>query len=212
VAITQDIAVTASHCVPETVVNFTMAPDQMQAARHGRGFVVVRDPTSDLALFATAHLVPAELRESPPELDSVASMVSHVPTPWGVVAVHPMEVDDGFVRTERLRVGVSGSGLWDSDWRLIGVAIGNDRSAGYFAGATRIAELLRAVPRDRHGRIDVGSEPAVCATRARDPRVRLAQEGDGFDVRHLLDVANAKNHHIETGLTDVAARVEAEQK
>src|SRR5262249_8699301 len=147
-------------------------------------------------LFATTHLVPAELREKPPDLDDVASMVSHVPKPWGVVAVHPVGVEDGFVRTERLRVGVSGSGLWDSDYRLIGVAIGNDTQSGYFAAASRISELVRAVPRDARGRIEIPNDAVVCESPLRDPRARLGQEGEGLDVEHLLDVANQKNHHI----------------
>ncbi|HEX6278182.1 MAG TPA: trypsin-like serine protease, partial [Polyangiaceae bacterium] len=81
VAITPDLAVTASHCVPETVVNYLMSPDGRKRTRPGRGFVVVRDPTNDLALFATSHLVPAELRQKPAEVDAVASMVAHVPKP-----------------------------------------------------------------------------------------------------------------------------------
>src|SRR5262245_35172662 len=63
VAISRDLAVTANHCVPETVVHYLLAPDGAQKTRPGRGFVVVRDPTNDLALFATSNLVPAELRE-----------------------------------------------------------------------------------------------------------------------------------------------------
>jgi len=211
VAITRDLAVTASHCVPETVVNYLMAPDGQKRTRAGRGFVVVRDPTNDLALFATTHLVPAELRDQPPELDAVASMVAHVPKPWGVVAIHPSEVDEGFVRTERLRVGVSGSGLWDSDWHLVGVAIGNDNQSGYFASARLIAELVRNVPRDARGRIETSSEPKLCGNDPSRESSPHPEHPDAVNVRRLLDIATEKNHRIELGLKDVAAKVEPER-
>jgi hypothetical protein len=208
VAITRDLAVTASHCVPETVVNYLMAPDGKQRTRVGRGFVVVRDPTNDLALFATSHLVPAELRKEPPELDGIASMVAHVPKPWGVVAVHPSKVEEGFVQTERLRVGVSGSGLWDSDWRLVGVAIGNDNQAGYFASSRLITELVRSVPRDTRGRIQTSGEPKVCGDLERDLSSH-PEHPDAVNVRAVLDIASEKNHRIDVGLKGVASKVES---
>jgi hypothetical protein len=207
VAISPDLAVTASHCVPETVVNYLMAPDGRQRTRPGRGFVVVRDPTNDLALFATSHLVPAELRQKPAQVDDVASMVAHVPKPWGVVAIHPHEVEEGFVRTERLRVGVSGSGLWDSDWRLVGVAIGNDRESGYFASAALIRELVRAVPRDTRGRIQTSREPIVCGNEERELGTR-PEHPDGLNVRGLLDKATQKSRHIDQELLHVGSQVE----
>ena len=206
VAISRDLAVTASHCVPETVVHYLMAPDGTQKTRPGRGFVVVRDPTNDLALFATSDLVPATLREKPPELDGLASMVAHVPKPWGVVAVHPSDFDEGFVRTERLRVGVSGSGLWDSDWRLVGVAIGNDKESGYFATARLITELVRHVPRDTRGRIQTG-EPAICGTPGTDPS-KKPEHPDAVDVPQLLEKAHSKRHRIDVGLVEVGAKME----
>ena len=202
VAISRDLAVTANHCVPETVVNYLMAPDGRQQTRAGRGFVVVRDPQSDLALFATSHLVPAELRRDPPALDEVASMVAHVPKPWGVVAIHPSKVEEGFVRTERLRVGVSGSGLWDSDWRLVGVAVGNDNQSGYFASSRLITELVRHVPRDNRGRVQTSSEPAVCG----NAELELAshpEHPEGADVRKLLEKASEKSHRIDSELRSV---------
>ena len=208
VALTADLAVTASHCVPETVVNYLRAPDARLGARPGRGFVVVRDPASDLALFATSRLSPAELSDDQPDLGGVASMVAHVPSPWGVVTIHPSDMDDGFVRTERLRVGASGSGLWDSKWRLVGVAIGNDNQAGYFASAHRVAELLENVPRDAGGRIDTSSEPKVCASpaagshRKRPPTV---------NVPRLLAKVSEKSQRIDEGLTAVRTSVEFEQ-
>jgi hypothetical protein len=207
VAISPDLAVTASHCVPETVVNYLMAPDGRQRTRPGRGFVVVRDPANDLALFATSHLVPAELRQSPAELDEVTSMVAHVPKPWGVVAIHPLKVDAGFVRTERLRVGVSGSGLWDSDWHLVGVAIGNDNRSGYFASTPLIRELVRQVPRDTRGRIQTTREPIVCGNDERDLPTR-PKHPEGVDVAGLLDKATQKSLQIEQELSHVGSQVE----
>jgi hypothetical protein len=186
-----------------------MAPDGKQKSRVGRGFVVVRDPTNDLAVFATSRLVPAELREEPPELHDVASMVAHVPKPWGVVAIHPKDVEDGFLRTERLRVGASGSGLWDSDWRLVGVAIGNDNQAGYFATASLIRALVREVPRDKRGRIQKSSQPKVCGNLARDLSDR-PDHPEAVDVRGLLDKATEKNQRIDMGLADVGEKIETE--
>ncbi|HEX6767167.1 MAG TPA: serine protease [Polyangiaceae bacterium] len=209
VAISEDLAVTANHCLPETVVDYLVAPDGRKKTREGRGFVVVRDPSSDLALFATTHLVPAELRKDPPDLDGVASMVAHVPKPWGVVAIHPTKVDDGFVRTERLRVGVSGSGLWDSDWRLVGVAIGNDNRSGYFASVALIHELVRQVPRDTRGRIQTASEPKVCGEEERD-LMSHPEHPDAVNVQRLLDKATVKNHRIDSGLADVSAKMPRE--
>jgi hypothetical protein len=210
VAISPDLAVTASHCVPETVVHYLRADEGNRSTREGRGFVVVRDPQSDLALFATTHLVPAELRKQPAELDGVASMVAHVPKPWGVVAIHPSEIEDGFVRTERLKVGVSGSGLWDSDWRLVGVAIGNDRKSGYFASAALIKELVRAVPRDTRGRIQTSSQPVVCGSEERDLSA-YPEHPEAVDVSELLNKAKGKSHRIDLGLTHVGQDVETEQ-
>jgi hypothetical protein len=210
VALTRDLAVTANHCVPETVVNYLMAPDGQQKTRTGLGFVVVRDPASDLALFATTHLVPAELRDDPPEVDGVASMVAHVPKPWGVVAIHPSDVDEGFVRTERLRVGVSGSGLWDSNWRLVGIAIGNDNQAGYFATAHLVSELVRHVPRDTRGRIQTTSEPKICGNVGMGER-SVREHPEGVNVPKLLAKATEKRRRIDTGLADVEAKVEAER-
>jgi hypothetical protein len=201
--------VTASHCVPETVVNYLMAPDGGRRTRTGRGFVVVRDPASDLALFATSELAPAELREKPPEVDGLVSMIAHVPEPWGVVAIHPNDIDEGFVRTERLRVGVSGSGLWDSDWRLVGVAIGNDRESGYFASARLISELVRHVPRDARGRIQKSSEPKICGNVGLDEKEH-PDHPDGVNVRKLLDKASERKQRIDVGLADVQSKVEAE--
>jgi len=209
VAVSQELAITASHCVPETVVHYQMAPDGQQKSRVGRGFVVVRDPTNDLAVFATSRLVPAELRDEPPELHDVASMVAHVPKPWGVVAIHPNELEDGFLRTERLRVGASGSGLWDSDWRLVGVAIGNDNQAGYFATAALIRALVREVPRDNRGRIQKSDQPKVCGDLARDPSAHPTHP-EAVDVRRLLDKASAKNQRIDVGLAKVNETIETE--
>jgi hypothetical protein len=209
VAISRDLAVTANHCVPETVVHYLLAPDGMQKTRPGRGFVVVRDPTNDLALFATSNLVPATLREKPPDLDAVASMVAHVPKPWGVVALHPSDLDDGFVLTERLRVGVSGSGMWDSDWQLVGVAIGNDKEVGYFATSRLIAELVRHVPRDSRGRIQTG-EPKLCGTPLRDPS-KHPEHPEAVDVRQLLDKAHSKRHRIDVGLAEVDEEMASER-
>jgi hypothetical protein len=211
VAVSPELAVTASHCVPETVVHYLLSPDGKKQARMGRGFVVVRDPTNDLAVFATSHLVPAELREEPPELHSVASMVAHVPKPWGVVAVHPSDVEDGFLRTERLRVGASGSGLWDSDWRLVGVAVGNDNRAGYFAGTNLIRALVREVPRDRRGRIQKSNQPKVCGNLARDLS-GYPEHPEAVDVRGLLDKASERKQRIDVGLTDVGETIETEAK
>lgn len=213
VAVAPDLAVTASHCVPETVVHFLMAADSGRPSRARRGFVVARDASSDLAVFSSSELVPAELGDDSP-LRSTASMIAHVPIPWGVVAVHPHDVEDGFVRTERLRVGASGSGLWNSDWQLVGVAIGNDNRAGYFASTSRVLGLLRSVPRDARGRVVAGDTRECAVVEERGPtNARKRRPGPGAeDVRKLLDKASERRGRIDTKLTELGQALGSETR
>lgn len=143
VAFAPNLAVTASHCVPGRIVRYATLARNGAKAQSGVGFVVRRDAASDLAAFTATGLVPAELSRALPDPERTTRMVAHVPSPWTTVRVHPRELDEGFLHTERLEAGASGSGLWNDYGELVGVAIGNDSESGYFASIPRISRMLR---------------------------------------------------------------------
>ncbi|HTQ07935.1 MAG TPA: serine protease [Polyangiaceae bacterium] len=146
VAVTPSLAVTANHCVAEGEVTYVTASHDGRADRTGFGVVVAREVNSDLAVFAGSGFVPATIEQGNVEFEHATTLVTHVPAPWSVAKRHPMDTRDGFVQTERLESGMSGSGLWDDAGRLVGIAVGNDASQGYFAGRGRILALLHAAP------------------------------------------------------------------
>jgi hypothetical protein len=146
VALTPTLAVTANHCVPDQDVSFVTASHTGQPDRTAFGIVIARDATSDLAVFSGTGLVAATLADGVVDYEHATTLVTHVPAPWSVAQLHPSETREGFVRTERLETGMSGSGLWDDGGRLVGIAVGNDASAGYFAGTARIREVMRDTP------------------------------------------------------------------
>jgi hypothetical protein len=160
VAVGPKLAVTANHCVTTSLVAFTRAARRGVMQRQGLGVVVVRDPTSDLAAFTAEGLTPAALVVGAVDFEHATTLVTHVPAPWSRYQVRPREAASGFLLTERLRVGMSGSGLWDDAGQLVGVAVGNDARSGYFADGSRIAallaptgELMTAKPRSAQGAV-----------------------------------------------------------
>jgi hypothetical protein len=146
VAVAPNLAITANHCVPGDEVAFVTASRNGRAQRNGGGHVVGRESSSDLALFEASGLIAATLSPDPLDGEHATLLVTHVPAPWSVLELHPRGAHDGYVQTERLEVGMSGSGLWDDGGRLVGIAVGNDASAGYFAGTARIRALLAQAP------------------------------------------------------------------
>lgn len=186
VALTPSFAVTANHCVPEGQVTFVTASHDGRADRTGFGTVVAREVSSDLAVFAGSGFVPATLAQGAVEFEHATTLVSHIPAPWTVGKLHPRDARDGFVQTERLESGMSGSGLWDDGGRLVGIAVGNDARCGYFAGADRIRSLLRAAP------VSVPvKQPAPSAALWGDPKL---------SIDALLASAKQRREHIEAGL------------
>jgi len=175
VAIAPDLAVTAGHCAPGRIVRYTTIEKTGKPSRSGTGIVVRRDAASDLAAFTASGLVPAELSRAAPDPGRVTRIVAHTPQPWTTRAIRTLSFDEGFLHTERLAVGTSGCGLWNDAGELIGVAIGNDRSAGYFASIPRISRMLR-------GTIEVSVAPTEKEEATdRDPAIwhdqRLRIEG-----------------------------------
>lgn len=148
VALTTMFAVTANHCVPEKDVSFVTASRTGEADRTGFGVVVAREATSDLAVFRGAGFVPATLADGSIDYEHATTLVTHVPVPWSVAKLHPSDAREGYLQTELLESGMSGSGLWDDGGRLVGIAVGNDAHGGYFAGAARIRKLLNETPLD----------------------------------------------------------------
>jgi hypothetical protein len=146
VAITASLAVTANHCVPDRDVTFVTASRNGQADRTASGLVVNREVNSDLAVFSATGLVPATLAPGELDFEHTTTLVTHVPAPWSTTTRRPHEAREGFLLTPRLESGMSGSGLWDDGGRLVGIAVGNDTVAGYFAGRERIRKLLERVP------------------------------------------------------------------
>jgi hypothetical protein len=189
VAVTPYLAVTANHCVKSDRV-FYLAPTRKGGARrNGVGVVVWREAASDLAAFAAEGLVPAELAEGPLGADRVTTLVAHVPEPWSVLRVGLSEVEHGFLRTGRLRAGMSGSGLWDDRGRLVGVAVGNDETRGYFAGTERISALLRGAPG--------GARLRAKAVELRDPAL---WEDESLTFEQMLDATKKRHDHVESEL------------
>jgi hypothetical protein len=200
VAFAPDLAVTASHCVPGRIVRYTTAARNGVPSRTAVGFVVRRDAASDLAAFTATGLVPAELSHVVPDPERTTRMVAHVPAPWTTVRVHPHELDEGFLHTERLEPGASGSGLWTDDGELVGVAIGNDSRSGYFASIPRISRMLR-------GTIEVAVQPSDDGS----PRPPDARPAVWHDEHLALDglFAASREHrariegHLQKQLTKV---------
>jgi hypothetical protein len=99
--------------------------------------------------------------------------------------VRPRELDEGFIHTDRLEAGASGSGLWNDYGELVGVAIGNDSVSGYFASIPRISRMLR-------GTIEIAVEASDDGA-PRLPDVHPAVWGD--EHLALTDLfASAKEH------------------
>ncbi len=87
----------------------------------------------------------------------------------------------------RLESGMSGSGLWDDGGRLVGIAVGNDLTSGYFAGRERIEQLLSHAPGPAARTEPSRAEPALWG----DPQ--LAVDG-------RLLAARQHRQRIEAGL------------
>ena len=192
VAVTTTLAVTANHCVPEKDVSFVTASKTGEADRTGFGVVVAREGNSDLALFAGTGFVPATLADGTVDYEHATTIVTHVPIPWSVTKLRPGGASEGFVRTERLETGMSGSGLWDDGGRLVGIAVGNDATAGYFAGAGRIRQLLHDAP---------------VQAPLKQPRPSAALWGDPeLSIDALVAAAKLRREHIETRLERLEQR------
>jgi len=146
VAVTSTLAVTASHCTPERDVAFVTALPGGQPGHSGYGVVVARSTDSDLAVIATTGLVPATLVRGAVDYERATTLITHVPEPWSVGRVRPSDAREGFLQTERLETGMSGSGLWDDEGHLVGIAVGNGAEFGFFAGAERIRRLVQSAP------------------------------------------------------------------
>lgn len=189
VAVTPSLAVTANHCVSEGEVTYVTATHDGRADRTAFGVVVAREVTSDLAVFSGSGFVPATIEQGNVEFEHATTLVTHVPAPWTVTKRHPLDTRDGFVQTERLESGMSGSGLWDDAGRLVGIAVGNDARTGFFAGRGRILSLLRAAP------VTVPlKQPAPSAALWGDPN---------FSIETLIASAKQRREHIEAGLNRV---------
>lgn len=189
VALSPTLVVTASHCVPDREVSFVTASRSGQADRTVLGVVVAREPASDLAVFAASGLVPATLATGGLDYEHATTLVTHVPAPWTVARLRPIDTHEGFVETERLKSGMSGSGLWDDGGHLVGIAVGNDAEAGYFAGTERILKLLQEAP------VPAALTPARPSTALwGDPE--LAVDG-------LIAAAKLRRAHIETRLHEL---------
>jgi hypothetical protein len=192
VALSATLAVTANHCVPDNDVSFVTATRMGTPDRTAFGVVVARAAASDLAVFATTGLVPASLADGNIDYEHATTVVTHIPTPWSVSKLHPHNATQGFLQTERLEVGMSGSGLWDDGGRLVGIAVGNDESSGYFAGADRIRQLVDLSP------VRAPLKPAAPSA---------ALWGDpSLSVDELIASARARRTHIETALDRLERR------
>jgi hypothetical protein len=186
VAVTATLAVTANHCVPEAQVTFVTASRNGQADRTASGFVVRREEATDLAVFSGTGFVPATLAPGAIDYEHATTIITHVPAPWTAAVRRPLEAGEGFLKTARLESGMSGSGLWDDGGRLVGIAVGNDRTSGFFADKERIRHLVERVP----------AAPAVPG-----PAAPAALWGDpNLDMDGLLAGAERRRRHIESGL------------
>jgi hypothetical protein len=186
VAVTPSLAVTANHCVSDSEVTYVTATHDGRADRTAFGVVVAREVTSDLAVFAGEGFVPATIEQGNVEFEHATTLVTHVPAPWTTAKRHPSDTRDGFVQTERLESGMSGSGLWDDAGRLVGIAVGNDARSGYFAGRDRILSLLRATP----ARVTL-KQPVPSAALWGDPHL---------SIDTLIASARQRRDQIEAGL------------
>jgi len=186
VAITATLAVTANHCVPEGEVTFVTASRTGQADRTANGSVVRREEAADLAVFSGTGLVPATLAPGAIDYEHATTLITHVPAPWTAAVRRPLEAREGFLKTARLESGMSGSGLWDDGGRLVGIAVGNDKTSGYFADKERIRRLVEGVP---------------AAPNVPGPAAPAALWGDpNLDVDGLLAGAERRRRQIESGL------------
>jgi hypothetical protein len=186
VAITPALAVTANHCVSDKEVTFVTASRNGQADRTVYGVVVAREEASDLAVFTGTALVPAVIAPGRVDYEHATTLITHVPAPWTVTRRRPLDASQGFLKTDRLELGMSGSGLWDDGGRLVGIAVGNDQSLGYFADRARIRRLVDQVPHPQ-----LGPDPAAPAALWGDPNL---------DVAQLIAGAERRRRHIESGL------------
>jgi hypothetical protein len=193
VAITPTLAITANHCVPGHDVPFVTASRTGTADRTALGTVVRREVDSDLALFSASGLVPAVMAPVAIDYEHATTIVTHVPAPWSVTTRRPIDAHAGFLQTARLELGMSGSGLWDDGGRLVGIAVGNDQSTGYFAGRERIERLLAHVP---HVAVLDRPEPT-------DQPAALWGDPN-YAVDGLLAVAKRQRARIEAGLDELA--------
>lgn len=189
VALTPTLAVTANHCAAEDMVSYVTATRMGKPDRTGVGVVVARDSASDLAVFAGSGFVPARLASAKLDYEHATTLVTHVPAPWTIAELHPHDADRGFLKTERLATGMSGSGLWGASGELVGIAVGNDARSGYFAGVDRITELVRLSP---------VRAPLL------PPQPSTAVWGDpNFSVDELIAASKRRREHIEAGLEGV---------
>jgi hypothetical protein len=137
-------------------------------------------------------LVPAVLAPVGIDYEHATTIVSHVPAPWSVTTRRPLDAREGFLQTARLEMGMSGSGLWDDGGRLVGIAVGNDQTAGYFAGRERIQRLLEHVP--HVAALDLPDQSARPPALWGDP---------SYTVDGLLAVAKRHRARIQAGLDDL---------
>jgi hypothetical protein len=186
VAVTSTLAVTANHCVPESQVTFVTASRTGRADRTASGFVVRREETVDLAVFSGTGFIPALLAPGSIDYEHATTLITHVPAPWTVATRRPLEAREGFLKTARLESGMSGSGLWDDGGRLVGIAVGNDETSGYFVDKERIRHLVELVPA-----APVVPGPAAPAALWGDPML---------DMNELLAGAERRRRHIESDL------------
>lgn len=190
VAVAPTLAITANHCVPERDVAFVTASRSGEPDRTAHGTVISRDATSDLALISSDGLVAAEIAPAAIDYEHATTVVSHIPSPWSVTTLRPIDERDGFVQTPRLESGMSGSGLWDDGGRLVGIAVGNDQTLGYFAGRERLRHLIQGLAAAAPVS-DAATPPAVWG----DPNLR---------VDDLLARAKVRRDHIEAELDRLA--------
>jgi hypothetical protein len=190
VAVTASLAVTANHCVPERDVTFVTASRDGRADRTAYGVVVDREVNSDLAVFSSSGLVPAAFAPGEVDFEHATTLVTHVPAPWSLAVRRPLDAREGFLLTPRLESGMSGSGLWDDGGRLVGIAVGNDKQAGYFAGRERIRQLLDHVP----------AAPLAGPT---DLRPASLWGDTNLTLEELVASARRHRRHIEIGLEEL---------
>jgi hypothetical protein len=190
VAVTATLAVTANHCVPEHDVTFVTASRDGRADRTAFGTVVSREANSDLAVFSATGLVPATMAPGDIDFEHATTIVTHVPAPWTVATRRPLDAREGFLLTPRLESGMSGSGLWDDGGRLVGIAVGNDQAAGYFAGRERIRKLLEHAP----------TAPVEPIT---DDRPASLWGDSHLSIDDLVASARRQREHIRNGFQEI---------